>query len=290
MRTVYYLSAFIPPEWVAAHGMRPRRLLPRACRGVGRPGVCPFVTALLTELEELEGELVVLTTTCDQMRRGAELAACSHGASRSGVSPVFLFNMPATWHEAARKQYQQELMRLSRFLLRHGGHLTEGLAGEAANPATSASHNENWPGHSQTVGVPVAVVGGHLLADHRSLYSEIERLGGAIAVNGSEMGGRWPAAVAGAVSVEALTAAYFDAIPDVFRRPDTRLAAWLTTRTRGVRGVIFLSYTWCDLWRAAQHQLAEAAGLPALFLELGSEPVLLARTSTRIEAFLEAIA
>ncbi|MHC4897204.1 MAG: 2-hydroxyacyl-CoA dehydratase, partial [Planctomycetota bacterium] len=119
MSTVVYSCPFVPPEWIAAHDLTPRRILPRAAEaatlaGGATQGLCSWVQAVVTRLlDEPAADGVVLTTTCDQMRRAAELL--------DGL-PLFLMNVPSTWQTAAaQKLYLNELERLGRFLCRLGG-------------------------------------------------------------------------------------------------------------------------------------------------------------------------
>ena len=120
MIRIAYTSPFVPPEWISAHGLRPA-WLPAHCDGARsaealREGVCPFAGAVLGGLPNgLEAAALVLTTTCDQMRRAADIVG-------RDAPPVFLFNVPATWQTAVSRQlYCDELERLGRFLVRAGG-------------------------------------------------------------------------------------------------------------------------------------------------------------------------
>ena len=118
---------------------------------------------------------------------------------------------------------------------------------------------------------------------------------GAVAADGIEGGERtrprFPTDAPFRDLLDAVIAARFDAIPDVFHRPNDALCDWLSecVTERGIRGLLCVSYTWCDLWRVEQRHLAAAVELPALFLELDGETCLSVRTLTRIEAFLESI-
>jgi benzoyl-CoA reductase/2-hydroxyglutaryl-CoA dehydratase subunit BcrC/BadD/HgdB len=120
-RRVVYSSHFVPAELLAAHGLRPHRLF-SATRATpllagANEGLCPYATAFVKEAGEFlaVGEAVIVTTTCDQMRRAAEFLGAQSGN-------VFLMNVPATWQTAtAQRMYRDELARLSRFLVRFGG-------------------------------------------------------------------------------------------------------------------------------------------------------------------------
>ncbi len=80
MKTIAYSSPFVPPEWIAAHGLRPLWL--RLSAATGRPatavgrGICPYAGALIAAaLAGIDASALVLSTTCDQMRYAAALLA-----------------------------------------------------------------------------------------------------------------------------------------------------------------------------------------------------------------------
>lgn len=305
MKPVYYIGPFIPPEWIAAYGFAPRRMQLSAnhrSRGL-RPGLCPYADALMNCLDSLDGAPIIIAITCDQMRRAVEWMLdareeTSHpdGPGSVGNSPalpsLFAFSVPATNH--SRDLYRQELARLGRFLVEIGGHQPS-----FESPARGAAQI-NAPCRdlkcAERTGIPVAIVGGPLLIEHFELLEAIERSGGHIALDGSEGIERTKPNFhrdrpRHDDAIEILTDAYFDAIPDAFRRPGDMLDRWLTRRLEEcpVKGIVFYSYVWCDLWRAKQRHLAAIASLPALFLELDSEIPLLPRTIDRVQAFLETL-
>ena len=310
MKHVYYTSPFVPPVWIAAHGLKPCRMdVSARDTGAGtRPGECPYARAVINQASQRADSLFVLTTTCDQMRRAAEWLSLEYAErcrnedafadSCDLSSPVFLLNVPATWHSDARERYRAELLRLGRFLVRTGGRNpdTNVLRQSLLNGCLHLHVPHMDPDRVRAMVVPLAVVGGPLMEEHTELYRVIERNGGSVALNGSEGAERNHVTLGGADEfvhdpLEMLTASYFDSIGDAFRRPDSGLAAWLLPRIeqRNIRGVVFHAYTWCDLWRAQYVSLAEAVRLPSLFLELGGEDRLSAGTITRIEAFLESL-
>ena len=118
MLNVAYTSPFVPPEWIAACGCVPRRVVPTpgaaARSSMPVTGVCPFARAFVGEVRVGDGiDVVVVTSTCDQMRRSAEFFQ---------GTPAFLMNVPATWRTpAATRLYVDELRRLGRFLVHLGG-------------------------------------------------------------------------------------------------------------------------------------------------------------------------
>ena len=111
-RSVVYSSPFVPPEWIAAHGWTPsRRDAGRRTRGRGGLSV----RRRLRRLAGPDIRALVFATTCDPMRRAAEIGL-------DGQIPRFLFHVPATWQTpAAHGLYRAELKRLGRFLERLGG-------------------------------------------------------------------------------------------------------------------------------------------------------------------------
>ena len=106
MNAVAYCHPFVPPEWIAAHGLRPCWLPCRAGEGPAvwvRRGVCPVAAARLDDFAgELPAESLVLTTTCDQMRYAAALL------QHLDTIPVFLLHVPRTWQTAAVRAFYNE--------------------------------------------------------------------------------------------------------------------------------------------------------------------------------------
>ena len=130
MNAIAYCHPFVPPEWIAAHGLRPYWLPCRAgdepaghvlmvvgpARRVsgGRGTIKRFQRAVAGDHEPMAA--VRLTTTCDQIRYAAAMI------EHLGRLPVFLLHVPRTWQTAAvRAFYREELGRLGRFLVACGG-------------------------------------------------------------------------------------------------------------------------------------------------------------------------
>lgn len=276
MTSIGYLSPFVPPEWIAAHGIEPRWLCPRSDQGEPAAlskGVCPFAGAVLGM--EVAGELsgLILATSCDQMRYVAAVL------EQSDRKSVFLFNVPATWQTAvARRLYRDELGRLGRFMVRLGGvaptprqlaavmhdHQRARQEWLAARPHISAREGyrsllelrSRGPGrvngygrptaaggcrHTRNGGVALAVIGGPFLAGDEALFDLLEAAGGRVVLDGTEAGERTlPAAFderrMAADPLDELATAYFDHIVDVFQRPNHRLYAWLAREVEA-RGI-----------------------------------------------------
>jgi benzoyl-CoA reductase/2-hydroxyglutaryl-CoA dehydratase subunit BcrC/BadD/HgdB len=282
--------------------------------------MCPYARALAGEAAALrDGHAAVFTTTCDQMRRAAEWAA------REASSPVFLFNVPATYGApAAARLYRDELHRLGRFLARLGGsepsretlagvlesyddrrrELRDTLGLVGPREASEAMAAFDLDGRAQTGaargslphGFPVAVVGGPLMRGDVRVFDWIEEAGGVVVLDGTESGARtFPAPLDRRrlrdEPVLELVDAYFGRIPDVFRRPDDALVAWLGREldSSGARAVILWRYVWCDLWAASVARLRELGRLPVLDLDVSGDEGTDRRTANRLQAFLEVL-
>lgn len=150
--------------------------------------------------------------------------------------------------------------------------------------------------------IPLAIVGGPLVARDFALFDLLERLGGRVVLDATEGGTRLlPAAFdrmrMAQDPLAELARAYFDTVADVFRRPNDALYTWLKERfaEERVRGVLFRRYVWCDLWHAELYRLRRGSPVPVLDLDVDHDdqgPAFAcrgceARTIGRVEAFLE---
>ena len=324
MHSVGYFSPFVPPEWIAAHGLRPVWLtLDRTTartRDATHRGICPCAGALVANAicGATPGALV-LTTVCDQMRYASAYL------DTAGDVSTFLLNVPSTWQSPRTRQYyREELERLGRFLVQTGGceptsrqleltieHYADrrppalqtrpkmsarrwaetlvDLRSDLTSSTAAESHCDS--GH----GIPLALIGGPLLAEDDSFLDLVEEAGGRVVVDASEGGERTlPAAIDHRHlkddPLDELVRIYFDTIPDVFRRPNTRLYEWLGERlsAHSVRGIILRRYPFCDLWHAELHRLRQWSDVPVLDIDVATgEEGESTRTLGRIEAFLE---
>jgi len=323
VKTVIYSSPFVPAEWIAAHGLRPARIRPDPAAALPSTGpltgVCPYARAFIGEVAAERGtDAAILTTTCDQMRRAAEWLTLGGGP------PVFLLNVPATWQTpAAARLYRDELQRLGRFLVGLGGEspsrefLAETVAAHDARREAlrrvlgslgacfdlgdgeqTASRAADLRGGSPDPprGTPVALVGGPLMRGDERVFDIIKQSGGCVVLDGTESGPRTLPAPIDRRRLRddpllELMDAYFGAIPDAFRRPDTALYQWLLHElaASAARGIIVWRYVWCDMWAASATRLREATGLPVLDLDVSGDESGLARTIGRIQAFMEVL-
>jgi len=318
VKIVASASPWVPPEWIAAHGLRPARVQVsiRGGRAHAVRGLCPYATSLHNGLR---CDALVLPTSCDPMRYTAAVLN-----ERTGPS-VFLFNLPSTWQTAtARRIYADELERLGRFLVELGGRppaddqladtmrhfqhqraalaahgstlsarvfaqaLTDIYAGAAVTPQAAAAKSE-------PAGVPLGLLGGPLVEEDYDLFDLVHQAGGRIAFDGTEWSPRtWPATFDARLLEEnpqaALAAAYFDAIPDVFRRPDTTLFEWLRRQlaSHAVRGLLVRRCLWCDLWHAEVQRLRESCAVSVMEIDVNeSDAGEKTRILGRLEAFVE---
>ena len=326
MNSVGYLSPFVPPEWIAAHGLRPVWLtLDRTtahAHDATHRGICPCAGALVANAicGATPGALV-LTTVCDQMRYASAYL------DMAGDISTFLLNVPSTWQSPQTRQlYREELERLGRFLVQTGGcepasrqlELTIEHYDDRRTAALKTRLKISARRWAETLvslrsdlspieacvaegasdsggGIPLALIGGPLLAQDDSFLKLVEKAGGRIVVDASEGGERTLPALVDRRHLkddplDELVRIYFDTIPDVFRRPNTRLYEWLGEQlsAHSVRGIILRRYPFCDLWHAELHRLRQWSDVPVLDIDVASgEKGESSRTLGRIEAFWE---
>ncbi|MHC4728306.1 MAG: 2-hydroxyacyl-CoA dehydratase [Planctomycetota bacterium] len=328
MKTVIYTCPYVPAEWIAAHDLRPCRIIPDAA-GVTGPlgraeGVCPFVQGFINEVitdKQVGG--VVITTVCDQMRRAYDILV------RRCDVPLFLMNVPNTWQNVSvQKLYIDELKRLGRFLIGLGGMLpsddalaeimleydtarTSILGAGGHLPAkqyaeTIAAFGRDGPGEtfnnitvpeSQIEGIPLAIFGGPLMKQDFDIFDITARAGGHVVLDATETGQRGMCGPFDRRGLRdkpllELASAYFCGIQDASRRPNSGLYQWLKSRLadRQVSGIIFHRYVWCDMWHAELQRLKDWIDLPVLDIDTaGNNETTKQRTTNRIRAFLETL-
>jgi len=236
-------------------------------------------------------------------------------------------NVPNTWQTVgAQKLYIDELKRLGQFLIRLGGkspsngHLAEVMLGydnaricilAARGHLTSREYSEaivqfgrDGPGESPSnvtgsessiTGVPLAIVGGPLMRQDFDIFDMVEQSGGRIVLDATETGERGLCAPFDRRRLRddplmELADAYFGGIQDASRRPNNELYEWLERElvSRGVRGIIFRRYLWCDMWHAELWRLKDWVDLPVLDIDIGGDnETYQYRTPNQIRAFLE---
>lgn len=323
MKSIVYSCPFVPAELIAAHGLRPVRLLPTSSSSGGivpaTEGICPYMRSFINEACMAKGcGGIILTTACDQMRRAADFLNSSRFRR-----PVFLLNVPSTWEtHSSNKLYLAELKRLDRFLLKIGTgrpsaeRLEEVMLKYDVLRSALLSHRESFnsrafsekladfnalgileiecfPPDPIETGIPVALLGGPLFRRDFDLFDLVEKFGGRVALDATESGERTMPAIFDPRNTETdpfgeLVEAYFETIPEISRRPNDGFYGWLNAEIhrRKIRGVILTRHVWCDKWHAEVYRLKRFAGIPLLDLDMNGE-TLLPRNSGRIKAFME---
>jgi hypothetical protein len=307
--------------------------------------MCPYARAFMGEAVSIDDDTVILmATTCDQMRHAADILttwhghlardakheesgrrarfnhgqdtyhkhpACSlkeHRQDAYATNNLFLLNVPATWQTPSSFQlYLDELKRLSRFLLSHGGSaplneklistMTEydsrrqNVLGQkylfsacqyaemlAAQNSAIIPAQRNSKSIENPSNIPVALIGGPLLRDDLYILDLIEEAGARVALNAMEYGERtfprkFDRRMINDDPLLELADAYFSTIPDAFRRPNSALYIWLKERLEQekIKGVIFHHYIWCDIWHAELARFKEWTTLPVLDIHAGDD-------------------
>jgi benzoyl-CoA reductase/2-hydroxyglutaryl-CoA dehydratase subunit BcrC/BadD/HgdB len=296
VKTVIYCDPFVPPEWIAAHGIETQRIVPRASDSNSPVhvtfGICPYARAFINEaISQTEAQAVIFTTACDQMRRGTDIM------TQNSQLPIFLMNIPTVWQRpCGAKLYAAELKRLGEFLVQLGGRKpTNAQLAEKMIEFENGRLMRPNEGKKSNGKVPLALVGGPLMKQDLSVFDLIEKYGGTIALDATTGGertlpGRFNRQHLHDNPLGELVNAYFGTIPEVFFRPNEKLYTWLRKRLTetAVQGVIFHRYIWCDKWHAELGRLKEFTALPVLDLDAGDgDDNKEGSLQTRIQAFME---
>ena len=209
--------------------------------------------------------------------------------SRGGLSAWRFSEAIAEFHRTNRTNRTNETNRTYRT---HWQAVSED--GQNARPAAGRPAAASPAKAALARNVPLALVGGPLVLPHFDLFDLVESAGGEIVLDATESGERTLPApfdrrALGDDPLLSLAEAYFGTIPDAFRRPNSALYAYLKREieARGVRGILFRHYVWCDTWRAEAQRLKEWAGVPLLLIEVGDEDRIVGHEATRIASFLE---
>lgn len=273
---------------------------------------------------------MVLATCCDQMRYAAAHCQQQYIQKQCEVPTFLFNVPSTWGHEAVERLYRDELVRLGRFLELLGGRSPDRDDLKACMRRYDAARCEArqcWPSVSIGTGmaparygrwlaalrdrgevladeqrvsdpgqsVPLVLLGGPLLEDDLVLLEWVAEAGGGVVLDASEWGERTLPAPLDEVRLEAdpvgeLARMYFREIPDVFRRPNTRLYEWLArhVEARQARGILLWRRLSCDLWHAELEPMRRWSPVPLLDIEaVDADGLAAARTRGRIEAFLE---
>ncbi|MBF0252458.1 MAG: 2-hydroxyacyl-CoA dehydratase [Candidatus Omnitrophica bacterium] len=295
-KKIAYDSPFIPAEWITAHGFE-------ACRGImdhehdNMPinvdsGVCPYMSDFVNSAaQNPDVRAIVLTTTCDQMRRAKDFI------DMRSDKPCFLMNIPSSWqNKNVLRVYSDELKRLSSFLISLGGikkdeKVIDSFMRRERKTRKNLLNEKNKYFLADTI--PVALLGGHFSDNDHEIIDLIEEMGGTVVLDGTYEGERVLPLESDIYesylnSAELLTKIYFEEIPDVFKRPNNRLFDWVREKIieNNIKAVVLVRYLFCDKWHAESLRLKEIAGLPFLDIELDGKK-LSRRTKTNVQAFME---
>ena len=283
-----------------------------------REGLCPYAADIAAQTEH-QNEIVVFASTCDQMRRMPESVI-------TDSSRTFFMHIPATWNNPeVETYYQSELTRLGDYLETMGGQKPSKENMQSIMERYNAGRQEllasrqsccarehiartsqfyptgicpplNDAPRPKKAATPLMLLGSHLRPADLTVLDQIENAGAHIVIDATDGGEReWPRAFhpqhMQSDSLHELAQAYFQTIPAVFRRPNDALYEWLTQAVEAhshLKGIIFVTQPWCDLWKAELPRLHSAVSLPILHVTLGGGAH--ESRATRIEAFLEMIA
>lgn len=286
MTTVYYTCSFVPPELITACGCKPVRSIPALQneRGSLHEGICPFSQAWLESLSgvsEQKDAIAVFSTACDQMRRAYD------GFCSRSQSPAFLLNVPSTDTQNAFNYYEQELIRLKKFLCTLSGKAFAMsqlyYPGNQNTPAASGKHTK------------IALVGGPVPNSIREQVTILlEAYDSKVTLHATE--DRFasvftPHQTRRQTSLRELARHYFQ-LPAIWKRPNDRLYTWITEQVqeKHIDGVLLLRYVFCDLWHSSAYEFKRRLRVPLLEIDMDGGAELSASAVSRIQAFMETVA
>lgn len=317
VRRVAYASPFVPPEWIASHTLEPKRIWPSATRRAARAGICPYAGGWVEDvLQQSTWAGVVVTATCDQMRRSADAIA------QLSDHALCLLHVPCRASPTSVDSFGAELQRLGRILVEWGGRaptperlratmeqfdqqrralralrgqLSAGDLCHAYRSQTTVGHGQ--PHESTSQPYRLGLVGSPLTWNSLSLLEALQDAGAGLVFDATENGEGGLCApfdrdrLSTAPFAE-LVQVYYESIHAINRRPNTAFYAWLQQQlaTSDLHGLIVHRQPWCDLWHAELPHLRDLSPVPVLDLEsCGMESGQEARLVTRIQAFVETL-
>lgn len=288
-----YSSPWIPPPVLEACAFTPEPVYgsgssvnPEPVPASGE-GICPWAKSFAKRVSDQDFDAVIMTTSCDQMRRTAE------SLEGQKDTPLFLLTVPSTCTTSALHLYQSEILRLASFLSGISGApaTASGLSAAASKPASP--HAPRMP--AGTKPVPLCILGSHLPVAFEQFEKLLNNHGGYIAVNGTENGPAFQPEIkinagtdSAAAILESIAEQYFFWSKDAFRRPNNAFYRWLSLEMKREmpKGIILARNCWCDKWAVEGVRIREWSKLPMLELEFTSNTLPLSALS-RLEAFME---
>ena len=289
-----YSSPWVPAPVLQACGFKPvpvydfTEIQDEGLAQVFTEGRCPWSQIFSQYSASASCDVIILATTCDQMRRSAETITTD--------TPVFVLNVPTTNSPQALRFYQAEV-----------GRLASCLTGISGIEPTSKSLEEaisdfNAPGPSPATesiddgsSTPLCLLGSHLPMSFSGFSNILSDAGGTIVINGLESGpactpNLMPATIGDAPEavVAHLSETYFTSISDIFRRPNDEFYGWLAAelKRQQAKGVLIVKNSWCDQWTVETVRLREWCEIPVLELEFTSSTLSMSALA-RMEAFIE---
>ena len=250
MKRLAVFSNAIPDAWLAPCGVEVVRQVDygRYAPVPLRAGMCAHLAYLPGLLEDVDG--IVLATTCDQMRRGAEWLGDN--------ARVFLFDVPSAPCDALLNLERARLERWIRALK---------SSGKVAHHVPWCRFGEDAEPHPFSIGI----IGGHFCGDVENVRRFFAQRAVRIGLWGCEGG-----ECVGDIS-ERPNNAFYERL--------NRLV-----QERNLDGLIVVRTTWCDLWRAAFARVQETLAVPVTEWVFDGPPFPDARSVTRLEAFCELLA
>ncbi|MCL2104688.1 MAG: hypothetical protein FWH21_06510 [Kiritimatiellaeota bacterium] len=253
MKRIAVLSNAIPDAWLTPCGVETVRQFDytRYTPVPLRAGMCDHLAYLPALLEDVDG--IVLTTSCDQMRRGAEWLGDS--------ARTFLFDLPATPDSAL---LDIEKARLARWV--------ERMTSRDCSPNRPQKTMPSDFGEPAWSAFNIGIIGGHFCGDVALVHRFFERHGIGIRLWGCEGG---------------------EDVGDICQRPNDLFYIRLTQliEERNLDGLVVVRTTWCDLWRAAFARIREVVPVPVTEWvtdgQRTGQPFPDTRSATCLEAFCE---
>jgi len=264
VKTIAVLSHAIPDDWF--EGLEVALVRDAECARHApvplRAGVCGTLAFLPALLAEVDG--MVLTTSCDQMRRAAEWLADD--------ARVFLFNFPSTLHQERLLEAEKERLLKWVAQLPQTSNRPKRYCAEEIDARTSGPQDASIKGGKETLSI--GVIGGHFCGDQQSVVRFFEKRGIRISLWGCENGER---------------------VGDVFQRPNALFYEQVQSviAERHLDGILVVRTTWCDVWRLASVRLHEVVKVPVLEWVMDSQSHGQSfpdgSSTTRLEAFCEVL-
>ncbi len=317
-RRVAYASPFVPPEWIASHALDPVRIWPSAASRGARAGICPYAWGWVEDvLQQPSWAGVVVTATCDQMRRSADAIA------QLSDHALCLLHVPCKVSSSASVDYfGAELQRLGRVLVDWGGQaptpdrlrdtmgqydqqrrVLRTLRGQrSARDLCHAYRSQGTvpcapPGETKSRPYRLGLVGSPLTWNALSLLEALEDADASLVFDATENGEGGLCAPfdrdrLSKTPFAELVQVYYESIHAINRRPNTAYFDWLQQQlaTSRLHGLIVHRQPWCDLWHAELPRLRSLSPVPVLDLESsGMTSGREARLVTRIQAFVETL-